>query len=80
MSVQRHLFAVVIAFVSVAQVLGQDSVRERGPTPSPRPTTESGASSTREREEPEIENPFENAIETDRDSFTPSTKTAGRGH
>jgi hypothetical protein len=27
----------------------------------------------------ESENPFENAIETDRDSFTPSTRTAGRG-
>jgi hypothetical protein len=79
MSMHRHVFAIVVALAGVVQILAQGRVREQVPTQTPARPTESGESSTREREEPEFENPFENAIETDRDSFTPSTKTAGRG-
>src|SRR5262249_28855880 len=42
------------------------------------PGREAGRGEGREGEE-RRENPFEDAIETDRDSFTPATTTAGRG-
>jgi hypothetical protein len=75
--------ALVLAYASVFfsnQVSAQqpEAIKEYvNPLPSPvpmfgEPGSESGL-------EPERRNPFEDAIETDRDSFTPATTTAGRG-
>jgi hypothetical protein len=74
-----RLFAVVLV-VPFAGALAQQpgSPQEVAPVRPEMvfPTEARGSEPAREERR---ENPFEDAIETDRDSFTPATTTAGRG-
>jgi hypothetical protein len=71
--------AAVLAIVAAAAFAGALPAQELPPTPRGTVSPDEGPLPGARESPAEPANPFEDRIETDRDSFTPSTKTAGPG-